>query len=159
YQPFVEALHWCVRMSPEAALRAQLVAIGGGAELGPFIPELLRRIPDLPAPPAMSPETQRYRLVETVEALPAQNAAAPPLLLVLDDLHWADQPTLLLLRHVVRSSAAASLCILGTYRESELGRTHPLAETLADLRREDAVTRLPLRGLDESQVRSLVDTF
>jgi len=159
YQPFVEALHWYVRVCPESELRAQLAAVGGGAELGPFISDLLRRVPDLPAPPAMHPEGQRYRLFETVSALLANASATRPILLVLDDLHWADKPTLLLLRHLVRSPDAASLCILGTYRESELARTHPLAEMLADLRREEAVTRLPLRGLDETQVRGLVSAF
>ena len=74
-----------------------------------------------------------------------------------DDLHWADKPTLLMLRHVMRASGAASLCIVGTYRESELARTHPLAEMLADLRREPAVTRLSLRGLEEAQVKGLID--
>src|SRR5207247_9953978 len=69
YQPFVEALHWYVRVCPDSDLRAQLAAVGGGAELGPFISDLLRRVPDLPAPPAMHPEGQRYRLFETVSAL------------------------------------------------------------------------------------------
>ena len=80
-------------------------------------------------------------------------------MLVFDDLHWADKPTLLMLRHVMRASTAAALCIVGTYRESELARTHPLAEMLADLRREPTVTRLSLRGLERGQVKGLIDTF
>ena len=64
--------------------------------------------------------------------------------------------TLLLLRHVVRSSRPASLCLVATYRESELGRTHPLAEMLADFRREPMVTRVSLRGLDERDVEGLL---
>ena len=159
YQPFVEALSWYVRVCPKPELRAQLAAIGGGAELGPLIPELLRRVPDLPSQPAMNPEGQRYRLFEAVADLLAQASAVRPMLLVFDDLHWADKPTLLMLRHVVRATNAASLCIIGTYRESELARTHALAEMLADLRREAAVTRLSLRGLEETQVKGLIDAF
>ena len=159
YQPFVEALSWYVRVCPERDLRAQLAAIGGGAELGPLIPEVLRRVPDLPTQPAMNPEGQRYRLFEAVAGLLAQAAMVRPMMLMFDDLHWADKPTLLLLRHVVRASSAAPLCIVGTYRENELTRTHPLAEMLSDLRREPAVTRLSLRGLEEAQVKGLIDAL
>src|SRR5262245_50732790 len=148
YQPFVEALNWYARVCPEAELRAQLAAIGGGGELGQMIPELMRRITDLPVPQPMNPEGQRYRLFEAVAGLLAQASASRPIVVILDDLHWADKPTLLMLRHVVRSSDPARLCVVGTYRESELARTHPLAEMLVDLRREPMVTRISLRGLD-----------
>jgi hypothetical protein len=72
YQPFVEALTWYARVCPERDMRAQLAAIGGGAELGPLIPDLLRRVPDLSTQPAMNPEGQRYRLLEAVAARLAQ---------------------------------------------------------------------------------------
>ena len=157
YQPFVEALRWYVHVCPEPDLRAQLAAIGGGGELGPLLPELLRRVPDLPAQPAMNPEGQRYRLFETVAALLAAATATRPMILVCDDLHWADKPTLLMLRHIMRASDAASLCIIGTYRENELARTHPLVELLADFRSEPSVTRLSLHGLEEVHVQGLID--
>ncbi len=159
YQPFVEALSWYSRLCPEADLRTQLAAVGGGAELGTLLPELRRRIPDLPTPSAMNPEGQRYRLFEGVAALLAQAAALHPVLLVFDDLHWADKPTLLMLRHLVRASSAASLCFVGTYRDSELARTHPLSEMLADFRREPAAARLSLAGLGEAHIKGLIDAF
>jgi DNA-binding winged helix-turn-helix (wHTH) protein/tetratricopeptide (TPR) repeat protein len=159
YQPFVESLTWYVRHCPEADLRAQLAAIGGGAELGAFVPELGSHIPNLPPLPAMNPEGQRYRLFEAVTAMFAVASRARPMVLIFDDLHWADKPTLLLLRHVMRSSGSASFTIVATYRESELGRTHPLAEMLITLRREPAVTRLVLRGLDVAHIRALVDSI
>jgi len=159
YQPFVESLTWYVRHCPEADLRAHLAAIGGGAELGALIPELRDRIPDLPNAPAIDAEGQRYRLFEAVAAMLAVASQARPLLLTIDDLHWADKPTLLLLRHVIRSSRAGSLTIVATYRESELDRTHPLAEMLVALRRESGVTRLVLCGLDSAHVRALVDSI
>jgi predicted ATPase len=81
-----------------------------------------------------------------------------PVLLLIDDLHWADKPTLSLLRHIVRGSDPAALCVIGTYRESELATGHPLAELLADLRREQAVTRISLGGLERQQVGMLVET-
>ena len=159
YQPFVESLAWYVRHCPEADLRAQLAVIGGGAELGPFVPELRGRIPDLPPAPAGDPEGQRYRLFEAIAALLAVASQARPMLLIFDDLHWADKPTLLLLRHVIRSAHTACFTIVATYREGELGRAHPLAEMLVALRHEARVTRLMLRGLDVANVRALVDSI
>jgi DNA-binding winged helix-turn-helix (wHTH) protein len=157
YQPFVEALSWYARVCPELDLRTQLAAIGGGGELRPLLPELLRRVPDLPAQPTMNPEGQRYRLFETVAELLARASATRPLILICDDLHWADKPTLLMLRHIMRASGAVSLCIIGTYRDNELARSHPLVELLADFRGESSVVRLSLRGLEEVHVQGLID--
>ena len=157
YQPFVECLSWYFRHCPEADLRGQLAAISGG-ELAPFVPELRNRIPDLPSPLPMDAEGQRYRLFEAVAGMLAVASRARPMLLLFDDLHWADRPTLLLLRHVMRSASMASIAIVATYRESELDRTHPLAEMLITLRRERAITRLALRGLKITQVKALVNS-
>ena len=78
------------------------------------------------------------------------------MLLVLDDVHWADQSTLLLLRHLVAHAEPSAVLVFATYRDSELGRAHPLADVLADLRRERGVDRLPIRGLDQKSVAELV---
>src|SRR5205807_2291585 len=74
-----------------------------------------------------------------------------------DDIHWAAKPTLLLLRHLVRSEGEVPLLIVGTYRDTELGRGHPLAEVLADLRREPGVERVALIGLTEGEVGAFVE--
>ena len=79
-------------------------------------------------------------------------------MLVLDDMHWADKPTLLLLRHLLRSATPMRLLVLATYRDTDLDRIHPLAEVLADLRRQPGVDRLDLAGLDEAEVTELMDT-
>jgi AAA ATPase-like protein len=122
YQPFVGCLSWYFRNCPQAELRGQLANIGGGGELAPFVPELRSRIPDLPSLPPMDPEGQRYRLFEAVAAMLAVASRVRPMILMFDDLHWADKPTLLLLRHVMRSPRTASFTIVATYRESELDR-------------------------------------
>src|SRR5712692_4535472 len=158
YQPFVECLSSYFRHCPEVELRAQLAVIGGGGELSPFVPELRNRIPDLPSPLPMDPEGQRYRLFEAVAGMLAIGSRARPMLLIFDDLHWADRPTLLLLRHVMRSASVASFAIVATYRESELDRTHPLAEMLITLRRERGITRVALRGLKITHVKALVNS-
>src|SRR6266581_3781439 len=159
YQPFVECLSWYFRHCPEVELRGQLAVIGGGGELAPFVPELRNRIPDLPSPLPMDPEGQRYRLFEAVAGMLAVASRTQPMLLLFDDLHWADRPTLLLLRHVMRSAHMASFAIVATYRESELDRAHPLAEMLITLRRERGITRVALRGLKITHVKALVNSI
>ena len=80
-------------------------------------------------------------------------------MLVLDDLHWATRPTLHLLRHVFRSSGPSRLLLLGTYRDTEVGRGHPLSELLADLHRVPGLDRHVLTGLREYDVVDLLDAF
>jgi tetratricopeptide (TPR) repeat protein/predicted Ser/Thr protein kinase len=156
YQPFVEALEWYARECPLGLLEAQLANVDGVRELAHLVPALRRRAA-LPAEQVESnPEGQRYRLFEAAAALLSAIAHSRPLLIVLEDLHWADRPTLLMLRHLVRSSHEAPLCLVATYRETELGRTHPLAEILADLRRDEGVARIGLRGLSEANVEEFI---
>jgi DNA-binding winged helix-turn-helix (wHTH) protein/tetratricopeptide (TPR) repeat protein len=156
YQPFVEALSWYIRLADPVELREALTTAGGGAELGALIPALRQRVPDLDTPPAMSPEAQRYRLFEVVTALLSAMSRRTPILVVFDDLHWADKTTLLLLRHVIRSAGAAQFAIVATYRESELDRSHPLADMLITLRGEHNVTRMSLRGLNVATIGGLI---
>jgi len=155
YQPLVEALTWYTSVCPDDELRDDLAASGSGSELAHLVPGLLRRWPDLRIAPSMSVETQRYRLFEAVRQLLGVVAARRPLLLILEDLHWADKPTLLALRHLARAQQRVPICIVGTYRESDLDRGHPLGEMLGDLRREPGVTRLSMRGLTDTEVRDL----
>ena len=155
YQPFVEAIGWYARTASEVALRAAIPANGGG-DLAAFSPEFLDRLPNLPEPTPMNAAGQRYRLFESVSALLSTISSAAPVLLLIDDLHWADKPTLSLLRHVVRGSEPAALLLIGTYRESEVVAGHPLGELLADLRREPAVTRFGLAGLEPGEAETLI---
>ena len=150
YQPFVEALRDYVgRLLPVG----HPDALGRHAgELARLVPEIADRLPDLPPPLRSDPETERYRLFDAVAAWLTAAAQERRLLLVLDDLHWAAKPTLQLLRHVSRAARTGRLLVVGTYRDSELGRAHPLTELLADLRRQAGVQRLKLSGLDEENV-------
>jgi hypothetical protein len=101
-------------------------------------------------------DTGRYRMFRAVRAVLARVSLAVPLLLVLDDLQWAAKPTLLLLRHIVRV-ASPGLLAIGTFRDTDLDRTHPLAGMLADLRREPHVARVQLTGLSETEVKEFVE--
>jgi class 3 adenylate cyclase/tetratricopeptide (TPR) repeat protein len=140
YQPFVEALrHYATHTS---ALR-----LGSHAgELPRLVPEL--PLPGLPEPLRSDPETERYRLFDAVAAWLGDVSLETPILLVVDDLQWAAKPTLLLLRHVLRSSEPLRLLVVATFRDTDVGRGHPLAELLADLPRLPGAERLLVRGLD-----------
>ena len=125
-------------------------------DLARAFPELLGRMPEPSAPASTDPEAERYRFFEAVTTLITGIAATRPTVLVLDDLHWADKPTILLLRHLVRAAAHARLLIVVCYRDVGLDRDHPLTDLLADLRREPFVTRVALGGLSEVECGELL---
>ena len=150
YQPFAEALSEYVASAPLADLTAHVAR--HGSELARLVPALTGRLPDLPVPNSSDPEADRHRLFEAVTAFLVAAARAAPIVLVLDDLHWAGPPTLLLLRQVLRTTVHVPVVVVGAYRHTDIGPEHPLTQTLADLRREAAVDRLALRGLDEEGV-------
>jgi len=147
YEPFAEALTAYAAACPASDLRDQMGALGG--ELVRLAPILAERVPGLPEPLRAEAETERYRLLEAVRELLVRISESSPVVLVLDDLHWAAQATLQLLSHIARSPTLTRLLVLATYRDTDLDRTHPLAETLAGLRRLPGVERLHLAGLDE----------
>ncbi len=154
YQPFVEALRLYVTAAPVHQLQAWMPP--GGAELKRLVPELDERLPSLPAPLGGDAEGQRYRLFDAVASLLAAVSRAAPVVLLLEDIHWADKPTLLLLRYLVRFPEGARLFALGTYRETEITQNQPLAETIADLRRDQLFERLSLEGLGVDDVAELI---
>jgi DNA-binding SARP family transcriptional activator/tetratricopeptide (TPR) repeat protein len=153
FQPFLEAIGHYAHDAGEPALRAALS--GWGPELARLVPEIGRRLPEFESAPAGDPETDRYRLFEAVVTLLGAIAASEPLLLVLDDLHWADRPTLQLLRHLTRSPLAARVKILGAYR---LGEPLPAAleSAVAELGRDGLLRTLQVGGLPESEAAELV---
>ena len=156
YQPFAEALRSYVSVTSPEDLRS--FAPADLATLVRIVPDLADRVPDLPEPPHGDRESERYRMFESVVRVLAGASRRAPVLLVLDDLHWAAKPSLLLLRHLVRAGGSMSLLIVATYRDSDVHRGHPIADVLADLRREPAVERLSLDGLDAAGVAAFVAT-
>jgi class 3 adenylate cyclase/tetratricopeptide (TPR) repeat protein len=150
FQPFVEALRHLTDHVEDDELAPRLGRYAG--ELERLLPGLRERLSDAPPLLQSDPETERYRLFDAVTGWLAATSGHDPVLLVLDDLQWAARPTLLLLRHVVRSPEPMRLLIVGTYRDTELHHDHPLVELLADLRRETGIERLSLSGFDQAAV-------
>ncbi len=131
-------------------------ALRGVEALLPLIPGLTDVLPDLVKPTHADAESERYALFDAVVALLGVAGASAPVVLVLDDLHWAAKPTLLLLRHLLRFGEHVRVQIVGTYRSTDLDRKHPLAAMLADLHRDGSADRLSLSGLDEDDVTAYV---
>ncbi len=152
YQPFAEALRSLVPCVGAGRLRE----LRGVEALVPLVPGLTDLLPDLAAPPRADPDTERYALFDAVVALLELVSTNTPVVLILDDLHWAAKPTLLLLRHFLRFGEHARVQIIGTYRSTDLDRSHPLAAMLADLHRDGTANRLALNGLDEDDVSAYV---
>lgn len=155
YQLFAEALGHYVTHAPEEQLLAHVEV--HGSELSRLIPALASRIRELPPSKATDSDTERFLLFAAVVGLLDTMAKEQPVVLVLDDLQWADKGSLLLLRHLAAAEQAMRVLVLGTYREGELSQTHPLTDTLAALHCLRGVSRIELAGLDDSGVVALLE--
>ncbi len=154
YRPFIEAFRQYTRSRPDEELRTQL---GPGApEIATLVSEIRQRFPDIEEAPKLDPDAERLRLFESVTEFLHNASQAQPLVLHLDDLHWSDKPSLLLLQHLAQRTARDRLLILGAYRDVELERTHPLSEVLGALRRLPNYRRVLLRGLPQESVVDLL---
>jgi predicted ATPase len=132
YWPWVQAIRSLVRQSDTEQLRSEIGA--GVADIAGLVPEVKERLPEVGPPSQMeSPEQTQFRMFDSVATFLKNASQKQPLVVVLDDLHWADLPSLQLLRFVTRELDGARLMLLGTYRDVELNRQHPLVETLGEL--------------------------
>jgi class 3 adenylate cyclase/tetratricopeptide (TPR) repeat protein len=154
FQPFAEAVGDLLGTLDAEGHRA----LTHGLDLERIVPSRSPLPDHHDALASVDAETDRYRLFESVTSLLSRAAADSPVLLVLDDLHWADKPSLLLLRHIARSTTIQRLLVLGTYRDTDLDRRHPLSEALGDLRRDAGYKRVLLRGLSADEVTLLMET-
>jgi class 3 adenylate cyclase len=150
YLPFIEVLRQYVAARPDDALREELGS--AGPDVAKIVSEVTQKLPEVRPAPRGDPEQDRYRLFDAVASFLVNAARTTPLVVVLDDLHWADRPTLLMLAHLARRLAGSRVLALGTYRDMELDRRHPLSETLATLRRDPGFERVLLRGLSAEDV-------
>jgi predicted ATPase len=154
FWPWLEIIrHIAASNAPERLRRA----LGpGAADLAQIVPELGELFPELEPPQVGDPETARFRLFDSVDRFLVRVAAIAPLVLVVDDLQWADAPSLQLLRHLASRPDGAPMLILATYRDAELVASEPFAELLAALANQPGVRRIDLAGLAETALRELV---
>ena len=150
YAPFTAALRQLVRKRGTAGV-AELLS---GWDTG----ELARLLPEFGAPPAgADPDLARARLFELVLALLEALADRLPLVLVVEDVHWADHPTRDLLSFLIRNLRHAAGLLVVTFRSADLHRSHPLRALLAELSRMPGVSRIELPRLSHSQVQAQLE--
>jgi predicted ATPase/class 3 adenylate cyclase len=157
FRPFVEALRQYARTKPDAEVRQQMGQ--GAAIMATLISEIRERFPDVEESPRLEGEADRLRLFDSVSEFLLRASVAQPLVLFLDDLHWGDKPTLLMLQHVARHASSSRVLVLSTYRDVDLDRAHLLSDTLTELRRLPAFQRLALRGLPPECVEELLSSM
>jgi DNA-binding SARP family transcriptional activator len=156
YWPWVQAIRSYAREVDPDRLRRELGA--DAAEIADVVVEVREQVPDLPHSPVIDdPQTARFRLFDSITGFLKRAAHTQPIVLVLDDLHWADEGSLRLLEFVARELAEERLLMIGTYRDVDLSRPHPLSQTLAELTRERLFERIVLRGLDREDVAHFIE--
>jgi len=155
YIPFVEMLEHCARNIPRESFRR---AVGdSGAEIAGVMPELRRMFPNLPRPLEVPAEQRRRVLFNAFRDFLERLARDTPVLAVFEDLHWADESTLLLLQHLANTASAMPVLIIGTYRDSELNPGEPFARALAGWIQAKTSVRLSLRPLTASEVGAMLE--
>jgi class 3 adenylate cyclase/DNA-binding CsgD family transcriptional regulator len=152
-QPWVQVLDQLIGAIPADHLAGVSEDV---AELSVLMPVLDRLLPTVRTAHATDSQTERYRLFEAAANFLSAIASTHPLVVIIDDLQWADHQTLALLRHVGRAAKPSRLLIVATFRDTGDEVTEPLASCLADLRRVESATRVRLSGLDHPSVRQLV---
>lgn len=154
YIPFIEAMRSYVTRRSPSELQSELGS--GASEIAKLVSEIRDVLPDIPRSGIVEPDQERYRLFESVASFLQNASVTKPIVLILEDLHWADRPSLLLLQHLARRLSAARIAIVGTYRDIELDRRHPLSSAIGELRREQGFQRILLRGLSRDEVRQML---
>jgi len=154
YWPWVQPLRSYIQQADSKTLAEQMGA--GAADISEIVSEIRDKVPDLEPLLPLEPEQARFRLFDFISRFLKSVAHSQPLMLVLDDLHWADQPSLLLLEFLANQLADSKILLVGTYRDVEVTREHPLSNTLAKLARTATYNREELTGLETEQAGELI---
>ncbi len=157
-QPFVDAIEQYTSNRSPTELRALL---GPACDQALLALEIARSLPEAALGRGADDDAdqERQRLFDALVGLFTTSSLPRPMVLVLDELHWADRTSLQVLRRIMRQVRQSHLLILGTYRESDVIHDHPLGAVLADLRRDRLVEHISIAGLGERNVGSLVGAW
>jgi tetratricopeptide (TPR) repeat protein len=153
YAPFAQIVRKSLRQGAENGFKLPDFVLGDLLELAP---ELKPYYPDVPPNPRLEPEAEQQRLFENVVAFCQALSESSPLMLVIDDAHWADSGTLSLLRYLASRTRGQRTLLTATYREVELDEAQPFHEALLELNRKRLGTRIKLRRLDQLQTQDML---
>lgn len=154
YAPFVEILEATAETIPADTFRE---VMGDSApELARFAPQIRKMFPDIPPSADLPGEEDRRYTFNSISRYMRRSATLRPIILILDDLHWGDESTLLLLEHLALNLSDVPVLVIGTYRDVELATSRPLARTLETLVRQRAAHRLALKRLTQQDVHAML---
>jgi tetratricopeptide (TPR) repeat protein len=154
YLPFIEALRTYVLARDPDGLKQDLGS--GAAEVARIVSEVRDRVTVELRQSSPDPDEDRWRLYQALSGFLHNASSVQPLLVILEDLHWADRGTIDLLVFLSRQLAGARLLVVGNYRDVEVDRAHPLSGALGELRRGSTFQRIPLRGLTADEVQRMM---
>ncbi|MGH3491694.1 MAG: BTAD domain-containing putative transcriptional regulator, partial [Sciscionella sp.] len=154
FWPWIQVLRELLSAGDAALLRSALGS--DAAVIAQVVPEVAELVTGLTAPPALGSAAARFQVYDAVSGFLIRYSARRPLLLVLDDLQWADVPSLQLLEFLAARVEPTALLVVGTYRDTDVAGTPALELALAGLARQSSATRLPVRGLAPADVARLL---
>jgi tetratricopeptide (TPR) repeat protein len=156
YWPWIQVIRSYVQEREPNELSTEMGS--GAADIAEIVSDVKERLPGLQPPPSLGdPEQERFRLFDSITTFLKNASRSKPLVIILDNLHWADKPSLLLLEFLAPELVDSRLLVIGTYRDADLSRQHPLVETLGELNRERLFERVLLRGLTEEDARNFIE--
>ena len=155
YIPIVEAYEQALGRAPSAEEFRRFLG-DEAPEIAKLVPKLRQVCPDIPPPLELPPEQERRYLFNAAWEVLARTAQAQPTLLVLDDIHWADEPTMLLIQHCAERISLVPVLMVGVYRDSELDVGRPLSRTFEELTRRRLAQRIALRRLPAENVAEML---
>ena len=154
YGAFAEAfLEYASIASPDDL---KIVFRDSASPISRIAPSLHRYLGDIPEPPELDKDEARFRLLDAVAQTFIALGRIAPLVLILDDLHWADRGTVAMLNHVARFVSSNPILVICAYRDAEVGARHPLSGILAGIRRLPDFERIALEGLGGNEVGELL---
>ena len=156
YWPWLQGIRAYIKSTGADQLREDMET--GAAEISEILPELSSKLGGLEKPPALNQDQARFRLFFSIATFLKNISRRKPLVIVLDDLHWADESSLLLLEFLGQEIADSSLIVVGTFRDVEVTASHPLTQTLGSLVREPSFQRIQLEGFTRQEVGEFVES-
>ena len=155
YWPWIQAIRSYVLERGIEQVRSEMGT--GAAHIAEIVPEVKQQLPNLSLTPPHDPDQARFRLFDSIATFLKNAARRQPIVLILDDLHWADKPSLLLLEFLALELAGSRILLVGTYRDIELSRDHPLVRALGEMTRERLFQRVVLRGLTQQDIGRFIE--
>jgi tetratricopeptide (TPR) repeat protein len=155
YWPWVQALRMLLRGLEDETLR-QLLGTGA-TDVAPILPELRDRLPELPESRGIDSESARFQLFDSVATFLRRAADAAPMVIMIDDLHAADTPSILFLRFLGTQLGDAAILVVCTYRDVELSPDSPLTPAVDEIARQPTTRLLTLPGLAETMVSRFIE--